>query len=81
MPKQKTKIVSVRLSGSTYKLLQGITKERNKMMSNDMSSRLTVSDTIRDIVHYFGMAFYLGKWNKPLNELRKEFFEFMKESK
>jgi len=80
MPKRNTKIVSMRVSVALYDLLASVTRELNKLANTkNVSDRLSVGDTARMMVQYFVMMYTLGQWSKPLNEVRKQFVEFLEE--
>ena len=76
MPKPKTRVVSVRINESLYRLLRQVANELNKMSGNPTA--FGVGDVIRLMVQYCGIMYCLGEWKKPLSQARKEFLEFLK---
>ncbi len=75
--RKKTKVVSVRLSKQLYNVLKGITDELNKRSGNNIEDRYLVGDTIRLMIQYCSMQIILGRWSKPIRELREEFLDYL----
>lgn len=40
-------------------------------------SGMDMSEMLRSIISYFFMAYTLGQWNMPMQQLRKDFMKFM----
>jgi len=50
-------------------------KEFLKQLCKD--SGMDMSEMMRSIISYFFMAYTLGQWNMPMQQLRKDFVKFI----
>lgn len=72
MPKQKSRVISVRINENLYNFLRDVSKEMSS------TKQLTINDLLKSIIEYFFLAYSLGDFKKPLPQLRSEFRKFLK---